>query len=124
MGFLYFIGMTSLTADLEYFKCDLCATYFHKDIFCDHRRLCNGPDSKELNRKQADKIAEALDSEESRARRAKGGAATTLARMEKQRDTRKRTSLSKDLFEAEQAQIRQQLQEVDADALMAELEGA
>ena len=114
----------SLTADLQFFKCDLCGTYFHHEIFCDHRRLCNGPDSKELNRKEADKIAAAMDTEEARRRAEKrAGAAVPLTAVEKQRDNRTRTALARDVDAEEQAAIRKKLQAVNVDALMAELEG-
>lgn len=50
-----------MTADLEYFKCDVCGVYMHKDIFCDHRRDCKGLNSQELKRSECRVIAEELN---------------------------------------------------------------
>lgn len=47
--------MSHVTADLEFFKCDLCSVYFHKDIFCDHRRDCKGLNSQELKKSECRK---------------------------------------------------------------------
>lgn len=44
--------MSHVTADLEYFKCDLCNIYLHKDIFCDHRRDCKGLNSQEFKKSE------------------------------------------------------------------------
>ncbi|ORC85262.1 uncharacterized protein TM35_000361220 [Trypanosoma theileri] len=55
--------MSSVTADLEYFKCDLCGVYFHRDIFCDHRRECKGLDSTELKKSECRQIEAALNEE-------------------------------------------------------------
>ena len=56
--------MSHATADLEYFKCDMCGTYMHKEIFCDHRRNCKGKDSVELTKKQAAAVAQLLEADE------------------------------------------------------------
>lgn len=53
--------MTTLTADLEYFKCDQCNTFFFKDIYCDHRRQCKGHDNPELKKKEVEQIASQID---------------------------------------------------------------
>jgi hypothetical protein len=53
--------MSSMTADLEYFKCDLCGTFFHRDIFCPHRRACKGLDSQELTAAQAAGLGVGID---------------------------------------------------------------
>ncbi|EPY39111.1 hypothetical protein AGDE_04818 [Angomonas deanei] len=55
--------MSHVTADLEYFQCDMCAKYLHKDIFCDHRRDCKGLHSTELKRAECKRIEEALGKE-------------------------------------------------------------
>lgn len=47
--------MSHVTADLEFFKCDLCSIYFHKDIFCDHRRDCKGLNSQEFKKSECRK---------------------------------------------------------------------
>jgi hypothetical protein len=52
-----------MTADLEYFKCDMCGVYMHRDIFCDHRRDCHGRDSTMLKRGECAKLSEALSRE-------------------------------------------------------------
>lgn len=111
-----------MTADLEFFKCDLCLTYFHRDIFCDHRRHCKGAGSTELNAKQADQIAASLDSCEAKRRAATGGPAAPIATLEKSKLNKTRGALAKATYEAERETLRRQLQAIDADALMAELE--
>ncbi|CAJ1005721.1 hypothetical protein Q4I28_001040 [Leishmania naiffi] len=55
--------MSHMTADLEYFKCDLCGVYLHRDIFCDHRRDCHGLGSTQLKRGECQRLAEALGRE-------------------------------------------------------------
>ncbi|KPI84511.1 hypothetical protein ABL78_6446 [Leptomonas seymouri] len=55
--------MSHMTADLEYFKCDMCGVYMHRDIFCDHRRDCHGRDSTMLKRGECAKLSEALGRE-------------------------------------------------------------
>ncbi|KEG05690.1 hypothetical protein DQ04_19261000 [Trypanosoma grayi] len=55
--------MSHATSDLEYFKCDMCGVYLHKDIFCNHRRECKGLDSKELKKGQCRQIEAALNDE-------------------------------------------------------------
>lgn len=57
--------MTQVTADLEYFKCDVCGVYLHKDIFCNHRRDCKGLNSQELKKSEC-RALEAELSEETR----------------------------------------------------------
>lgn len=52
--------MSHATADLEYFKCDVCGVYLHQDIFCDHRRECKGLGSTELKKSECRKIQELL----------------------------------------------------------------
>ena len=56
--------MSHATSDLEYFKCDMCATYMHKEIYCDHRRGCKGKDSKELTKQQVAAVQKVLDADE------------------------------------------------------------
>ncbi|KAG8339661.1 hypothetical protein TRVL_09513 [Trypanosoma vivax] len=53
--------MTQVTADLEYFKCDMCDVYLHKDIFCNHRRECKGLNSTELKKSQCRQIESTLN---------------------------------------------------------------
>lgn len=55
--------MSHATADLEYFKCDLCGVYLHKDIFCDHRRDCKGPNSVELKKSECKALERQVDLE-------------------------------------------------------------
>lgn len=52
--------MSHVTADLEYFKCDVCGVYFHKNIFCDHRRDCTGLNSDALKKSECRTLQEAL----------------------------------------------------------------
>ncbi|CCW71221.1 unnamed protein product [Phytomonas sp. Hart1] len=53
--------MTHVTADLEYFKCELCGVYLYKDIFCDHRRECKGLNSTELKKSECHILQKELD---------------------------------------------------------------
>lgn len=55
--------MSHMTADLEYFKCDMCGIYMHRDIYCDHRRDCHGRDSAILKRGECARLTEALGRE-------------------------------------------------------------
>ena len=111
--------MSQVTADLEYFKCDVCFTYFHRDIFCDHRRHCNGAGSTELNKRQAAAIADQLDRCESQKRQVK----VPVAVLEKRDDTKLRTELASEAYAAEQAAVRAKLASINPDDLLAELDG-
>eukprot|EP01061_Rhynchopus_euleeides_P027164 TRINITY_DN44243_c0_g1_i1.p2 TRINITY_DN44243_c0_g1~~TRINITY_DN44243_c0_g1_i1.p2 ORF type:complete len:138 (+),score=61.16 TRINITY_DN44243_c0_g1_i1:123-536(+) len=51
----------TLTADGEFFKCDMCGTYFHMNIFCSHRRQCKGLDSKEMKKELIAEVQDELD---------------------------------------------------------------
>eukprot|EP00388_Colpodella_angusta_P036434 GDKK01038877.1.p1 GENE.GDKK01038877.1~~GDKK01038877.1.p1 ORF type:complete len:159 (-),score=13.33 GDKK01038877.1:96-572(-) len=59
--------MSHATADLEYFQCDMCQTYMHRDIYCNHRRECKGKDSQEIKKGDVARISRDLD-DETRAR--------------------------------------------------------
>lgn len=67
--------MSRCTADLEYLQCDLCNTYFHKDIFCPHRRECKGAGSVELKKNEAAALLQQLNKLEDADRRAELNAA-------------------------------------------------
>ncbi|KAJ9461341.1 hypothetical protein DIPPA_21212 [Diplonema papillatum] len=51
----------SLTADGEFFKCDMCGVYFHMNIFCSHRRQCKGLDSQEMKKELIAEVWSDLD---------------------------------------------------------------
>ena len=51
----------SLTADGEFFKCDMCGVYFHMNIFCSHRRQCKGLDSQEMKKELIAEVQGGLD---------------------------------------------------------------
>eukprot|EP00758_Cryptobia_borreli_P014504 Tbor_TRINITY_DN5927_c2_g3::TRINITY_DN5927_c2_g3_i1::g.18245::m.18245 len=53
--------MSHATADLEYFMCDMCHTYIHRDIYCPHRRECKGRESQELKKGEVLAIRSELD---------------------------------------------------------------
>lgn len=55
--------MSHATADLEYFQCDMCQTYMHRDIYCNHRRECKGKDSQEIKKADVLRISRDLDDE-------------------------------------------------------------
>lgn len=67
--------MSHATADLEYFKCDLCGVYLHKDIFCDHRRDCKGLHSTELKKSECKVLEEQVGLETRRLIAARDGVA-------------------------------------------------
>jgi hypothetical protein len=114
--------MSHATADLEFFKCDMCGVYMHKDLFCDHRRACKGRDSVELTKKQAEKVADVLDSSEHKALASTGQLEATSLRLsvaanEKRQISNTRTKLQMEyLKEKEKEQAAKQLMSVD-DAL-------
>ena len=51
----------SLTADGEFFKCDMCGIYLHMNIFCSHRRQCKGLNSKEMKKELIAEVQQDLD---------------------------------------------------------------
>lgn len=53
--------MSQVTADLEFFKCDVCGVYLHKDIFCNHRRECKGSESQEISKRECLRIEQQLN---------------------------------------------------------------
>ncbi|GET85903.1 hypothetical protein conserved [Leishmania tarentolae] len=71
--------MSHMTADLEYFKCDMCGVYMHRDIFCDHRRDCYGLGSTQLKRSECQRMAEALGRETRELLLRKDGVGTRVA---------------------------------------------
>ncbi|RNE95124.1 uncharacterized protein Tco025E_10169 [Trypanosoma conorhini] len=95
--------MSHVTADLEYFKCDMCGVYLHKDIFCDHRRECKGLDSTELKKSECRQIEMELDQETRRrlASRAVDGATLVPVELaERQQQARVRRTVA-DSYQAE-----------------------
>ena len=133
--------MASCTSALQYFKCDMCGTYFHMDIFCPHRRQCKGRDSKELKKPEADAIADALDrqSREDRATRVKDGAAASpdaaarpdadkaivcsgLDKATQRQEVATRTAVAEKWERRQDEALRQQLNDDKMDALLAELD--
>lgn len=129
--------MASCTSDLQYFKCDMCGTYFHMDIFCPHRRQCKGKDSKELKKPEADAIAAALDrqSREERASRVKAEAAdgptaidadaavvcSGLDKAVRRQEVATRTQVAEAWEKRQDDMLRAQLADDKMDALLAEL---
>jgi hypothetical protein len=75
--------MSHATSDLEFFKCDMCHTYMHKEMYCDHRRACKGKDSVELTKKQAASVAAVLDSSNRKSLVAGGAITPSVAPVEK-----------------------------------------
>ena len=53
--------MSHATSDLEFFMCDMCQVYVHRDIFCSHRRECKGPNSQELRKAECEAIWGQID---------------------------------------------------------------
>lgn len=72
------------TADLEFFMCDMCRVYVHRDIFCDHRRACKGPDCQELRKHEAEAIGRELDAEQRRLLVGRCGASMSAVPLERQ----------------------------------------
>lgn len=132
-----------MTADLEFLMCDLCHVYFHKDIFCPHRRACRGPNCTEMDKSEAETITKRLDQAERRLTEscsaAMGSAAVVVGpsqplasclvgksitvdqEVQRRRDA-VRTSVSDRYAERTVAQSRERAKRIDVDALMADLD--
>ena len=120
--------MSHATSDLEYFMCDMCRVYVHRDIYCPHRRECKGPNSKELKKGECAKIAELIDAAE-RQRMVEDGTVhmpcdevkrelgyhqkIPIAVAEKLDETRKRREVADASARKETAKIQEQLKNVD-----------
>ncbi|KAH9586637.1 hypothetical protein LSM04_003088 [Trypanosoma melophagium] len=102
--------MSHVTADLEYFKCDMCGVYFHKDIFCDHRRECKGLDSKELKKSECRQIEAALNEEMRRRLGAEGARKTKLMPVELA-EKHQQARVRRNLANAYQSEVDKKLQE-------------
>ena len=122
--------MAACTADLEYFRCDMCGTYLHMDIFCDHRRACKGKDSKELKKAEAHAISDSIDraSREERARTAgtavdadRSVVCSGLDAVSKRQEAATRTKVANEWEAEQEAALRKQLADDKMDALLAEL---
>lgn len=115
--------MTRCTADLEYFQCDLCRKYFHKDIFCPHRRACKGPDSQEMDTKDALALGRNFDVAQ---RRAADDSKSTMLIEEQQKRQREaiKTKIANEHAAIKAAQTTNRMKAVDQDAMMAFLNGA
>jgi hypothetical protein len=113
--------MTQVTADLEFFRCDVCTKFLHRDIFCDHRRECKGPNSQELTRKQADAAALMIDKDEAARRKESGGPSIPLAKLEALRMDKIRRDIDREMAAQEDRKLKEKLQKYDSDALMREL---
>lgn len=95
--------MSHCTADLEYFKCDMCHVYFHRDIFCPHRRECKGKDSQELKKDEVAVIADRLDEAD---RREFHQMPKPLDKIAKKRNVNQRTDLANDYAKEQEAKSR------------------
>eukprot|EP01065_Artemidia_motanka_P019183 TRINITY_DN2273_c5_g1_i1.p1 TRINITY_DN2273_c5_g1~~TRINITY_DN2273_c5_g1_i1.p1 ORF type:complete len:159 (+),score=54.71 TRINITY_DN2273_c5_g1_i1:60-479(+) len=124
----------SLTADGEFFKCDMCGTYFHGNIFCSHRRQCKGPNSQEMKKELVAEVQGQLDKEE-RARlmrlgqlcrgfdpevagaddgmglRERESRRANLARQEELRRMEKNKRWQKEMFDEEDRELERKLKE-------------
>lgn len=65
--------MSHATADLEYFRCDVCGVYLHREIFCNHRRDCKGLGSTELKKGECRALSAMVDLQTRRLVAASGG---------------------------------------------------
>lgn len=114
--------MTQVTSDLEYFKCDMCGKYLHRDIFCPHRRECKGADSVELTRTQADAVAAAMDRADGKLRaRCEGGPAVPIETLAKLQTTRTRAQLAAEYEKEVDKEIEAKLKACSVDDVLAEL---
>ena len=118
--------MSRCTADLEFLQCDLCHTYFHKDIFCPHRRECKGAGSQELKKSEAEKLRVELDKEED-SRGCTTKSTTTLQRaqleqLSKAQDMKQRTQLANEWAEEEDKALKEKLKQHSIDDALAFLE--
>lgn len=123
--------MSQMTADLEYLKCDMCGTYFHKEIFCPHRRECKGKDCKEIRKAEAQLINDTIDKQERKARAERsnnpilcdpstisGGLEAAVQR----RESAIRTEIANSWAAEQDRQLAEKLDRKKIDSLMAELD--
>jgi hypothetical protein len=103
--------MSRCTADLEFLQCDMCGTYFHKEIFCPHRRECRGKDSKELKKAEAEQILKQLDKEEDARLQNNISAAqrSQLSKIAAAQDQKQRTLLANEWAEKEEAELKKKI---------------
>jgi len=107
------------TSDMEFMRCDMCYKYLHKDIFCDHRRICKGPDSTELKPQQCKNIQQALNKEDQK----KAGLSLSLSALEKKSRSSKQAALLADHFaHEEQKRAEAASSSRSAEELLAELD--
>jgi NAD-dependent SIR2 family protein deacetylase len=121
--------MSRCTADLEFLQCDMCQTYFHKDIFCPHRRECKGKDSKELKKGEAEAILKQLDKEEDC--RLNGGGISTataaaqrsqLSKIAAAQDQKQRTQLANEWADKEDEELKRKINKKALDDALAFLD--
>lgn len=123
--------MSRCTADLEFLQCDLCLTYFHKDIFCPHRRDCKGLNSQEMKKSEAEKMRVDLDKLEDQRSSAKTKTndapcisvpRAQLEKIQKSQDMKKRTELANEWAEEEDRKLKEKFSKKATDAALAFLE--
>ena len=121
------IWMASLTVDLDYFKCDMCGTYFHKDIYCDHRRQCKGKDSQELKKGEVAAIAGAIDETEREREKILGidhpVKRGTIDKMAATQRAQLRRNVADEEQQRQDEQLKKKLESAGVDDLLAELDG-
>ena len=120
--------MSRCTADLEFLQCDLCLTYFHKDIFCPHRRDCKGLNSQEMKKSEAEKMRVDLDKlEDQRSHNDTNNPAIMIPRaqlekMQKSQDMKKRTELANEWADEEDRKLKEKFSKNATDAALAFLD--
>jgi hypothetical protein len=110
--------MSHATSDLEFFMCDLCRVYVHRDIYCNHRRECKGLDSKELKKGEVNALSEAIG-RSCRATYLNGGV-VPLQRVEKIGESKRRHKIADEYVREKDEILKQRM--VDSKDLLALLD--
>lgn len=99
--------------------CDMCRVYVHRDIYCDHRRACKGPDSKELKKGECSAISEEIG-KAARAAHISTGCTIPLTRVEKLGESKRRHKIASEYASEKDLELQKRM--ANAQDLLALLE--
>ena len=125
--------MSRCTSDLEFLQCDMCLTYFHKDIFCPHRRECKGANSQEMKKSEAEKLRIELDKQEDSRTSPDSSSSSSskdknsihrsqLEQLSKAQDMKQRTQLANEWADEEDKALKEKLKKHSIDDALAFLD--
>jgi tricorn protease-like protein len=100
--------MSHATSDLEYFMCDMCQVYVHRDIYCNHRRACKGPDSQELKKGECNTLNEEIG-KVARATYSSTGSTIALSRVEQLSATKLRNKIANQYTEVKDLELKKRM---------------